>query len=177
MIFGTIQTTVQNNRQSTHWGFVIIHLPAKMWGQFVPSRPQTILQICAFCTYYQHESVCRTTVWDSISKLCAKAEFRHAGDSEAQGKRVRVGPLQPAFQDFWMCLSACVFPLPSFLSLFRPARSVWLPTVHAVARYTHISDNSTTTDRLLSGHGEVLGIRAKGNFDKEQQGVRARKQK
>lgn len=76
-----------------------------------------------------------------------------------------------------MCLSACVFPLPSFLSLFRPARSVWLPTVHAVAKYIHISNHSTTTDRVLSGHREVLGIRAKGTFDKKQQGVRARKQK
>lgn len=70
-----------------------------------------------------------------------------------------------------------MFPLPSFLSLFRPARSVWLPTVHAVAKYTHISNHSTTTDRVLSGHREVLGIRAKGTFDKKQQGVCARKQK
>lgn len=92
-------------------------------------------------------------------------------------RAVIVGPLQPAFQDLWMCLSACVFPLPSFLSLFRPAWSVWLPTVHAVAKYTHISNHSTTTDRVLSGHREVLGIRAKGTFDKKQQGVHARKQK
>lgn len=70
-----------------------------------------------------------------------------------------------------------MFPLPSFLSLFRPARSVWLPTVHAVAKYTHISNHSTTTDRVLSGHREVLGIRAKGTFDKKQRGARAKKQK
>lgn len=65
-----------------------------------------------------------------------------------------------------MCLSACVFPLPSFLSLFRPARSVWFPAVLAVAKYTHISNHGTTTGRELSGRREVLGIRAKGTFDK-----------
>lgn len=53
------------------------------------------------------------------------------------------------------------FPLPNFLSLFRPARPVRLPAELAVAKYTHISKQSTTTDRVLLGQ-RGAGKRSKG---------------
>ncbi len=84
---------------------------------------------------------------------------------------VRVRPLQwsRVFQDLCVCVCVCVhvLPLPSFLSLFRPARSVRLPAEHSAAKYTHISKHSTTTDRVLSQGREVLGIGAKGRIEKD----------
>ena len=75
----------------------------------------------------------------------------------------------PGFVCVCLCMCACVclcvhgLPLPSFLSLFRPARSVWLPTEHIAAKYTHISKHSTTTDRVLVGQ-RGAGNSSKGEF-------------
>lgn len=74
-----------------------------------------------------------------------------------------------------MCVCVHALPLPSFLSLFRPARSVRLPAEHAAAKYTHISKQSTTTDRALSGQ-RGAGNRSKGEVRERQRGVHMGKQ-
>lgn len=74
----------------------------------------------------------------------------------------------------FLCVHA--LPLPSFLSLFRPVRSVWLPAEHAAAKYTHISKQGPTTDRELSGQ-RGAGNRSKGEFRERQSGVHTGKQK
>lgn len=91
--------------------------------------------------------------------------------SAAWGSRSLAAAVELCVPGF-VCVHA--FPLPSFLSLFRPAWSVRLPAEHAGAKYTHISKHSTTTDRVLSGQ------RKAGNRSKEgktQRGVHSGKEK
>lgn len=63
------------------------------------------------------------------------------------------------FQDLWVCVHA--LPLPSFLSLFRPAWLARLPAEHAATKYTYIKT------RHNNRHGALRATRC---WEKEQRG-------
>lgn len=134
-----------------------------------------IAQTCAITAETSLQGKIQRTTADVIRKAAianqvqACSEILYVLISAAAGSECTATALKLHVPGFF-----CVYvlPLPSFLSLFRPVRSVRLPAEHAAAKYTHISKHSKTTDRQGALRGQrCAGNRSKGEIRERQRGV------